>query len=94
MIVDFERHCQVRERLYKLIKMSYKALKQAVLNAFEDGSDNILQQVEKRLHTRLAELRASPKDSLTEGIDDISNKQWLQSRTALKEPNATKFAAR
>jgi hypothetical protein len=74
--------------------MSYKALKQAVLNAFKDGSDKVLEQVEQRLHARLTELLAMPKDAFAQEIDDISNKQWLLCTDDIDEPNVTKFAAR
>ena len=50
--------------------------------------------VADRLTLRLDELSGLPKEDLLVGIDDTSNKQWLQSKAALKDPGVRKYAAR
>ena len=79
---------------YNKSTMSYQDLKQAVLNAFNEDRDDILEQVADRLTLRLDELSGLPKEDLLVGIDDTSNKQWLQSKAALKDPGVRKYAAR
>ena len=76
--------------------MSYTDLKVAVKNALVEGNCNILKHVEARLKKRLNELLSLPKEDLMAVMDDVSNKQWLESkRRAIVGENAnSKFAAR
>ena len=77
--------------------MSYKELKVAVLDAFNGGNIALLVRVENILKERLTELMRLPKEDLSVEMDDISNKQWLETNKnyAPGDTNAnSKFTAR